>query len=267
MNNLRLLRSTGLSQPLSLFKKTTRIINLKDRNFDMLKKDIFLKNPLSLLVHNIDDIVSEGGFGAVLSRAGVGKTAFLVQLALNNMLRSKNVLHISLSDSVDKVGLRYRELFQDLAKQYDVEQTNELWETMLPHRFIMTFRVEGFSVPRLEERLTDITKQEIFHPRMIIIDGLHFDEAVRQPLADLKALAVKHSLHVWFSVHTHRHEEHSPNDMPTPLSDVADLFDIALQLHPEGKEIHVKTLKGIPETSDHPALSLDPSTMLIKDKN
>ena len=50
-----------------------------------------------------EDILPQGGFGAVLARAGVGKTALLVQLALNTMLRDKNVLHISLNDPVNKV--------------------------------------------------------------------------------------------------------------------------------------------------------------------
>ena len=259
--------SFSASQALSIFKQPARIIKLKDRNLYMLKKDILLKSPFRLLERDIDTNVSEGGFGAALSRAGVGKTAFLVQLALHNMLQGNNVLHISLSDSVDKVGLRYKELFQNLTKHDNAQQINELWDTILPHRLIMTFRVDSFSVPRLEERLTDITEQGIFQPRMTIIDGLQFDESVRQPLVDLKALAVKHSFHVWFSVNTHRHEEQNPDDMPPSLSHVADLLDVALKLQPEGKEVHIRTLKSVSETSDRPALFLDPSTMLIQEKN
>jgi hypothetical protein len=51
--------------------------------------------------------------------------------------------------------------------------------------------------------------------------------------------------------------------MPAPLLDVADLFDVVIQLQPEGKEIHVKTLKGGSRDSDRTTLLLDPSTMLI----
>jgi hypothetical protein len=232
----------------------------------MLKKDIIMKSPFRLLEHDIEMNISEGGFGAVLSHAGVGKTAFLVQFALYNMLQGNNVLHISLSDSVDKVGLRYRELFQNLMRHCNAQQVSELWQISLPYRFIMTFRVDSFSVPRLEERLTDITEQGIFQPRMTIIDGLNFDESVRQPLLDLKELAGKHSFHVWFSVNTHRHEEASPDEMPASISEAADLFDVALKLHPEGKEIHIRALKGLPHMSDHPPLFLDPSTMLIREK-
>ena len=71
----------------------------------MLKKDLTLRNPLRLLGKENQDILSKGGFGAVLARAGVGKTAIMVQLSLETLLRGKNVLHISLSDPVNKVSL------------------------------------------------------------------------------------------------------------------------------------------------------------------
>jgi hypothetical protein len=212
-----------------------------------------------------DDVIPEGGFGAVLAHAGVGKTALLVQLALNAMLRERNVLHISLNDPVGKVSLWYQELFQHLAKETQVRQIQQLWETILPHRFILTFKAEGFSVPRLEERLTDLLAQDIFHPQMMIMDGLRFDESGRQPLCDLKVLASKHRMRVWFTINTHRHEQPGPDGLPVQLLHVADLFDIVLELQPKGAEIHILPLKGSPPAADGLPLLLDPSTMLIND--
>jgi hypothetical protein len=231
----------------------------------MLKKDLILRNPLRRIGSETDDVIPEGGFGAVLAHAGVGKTALLVQLALNAMLRNKNVLHISLHDPVGKVSLWYQELFHHLAKEARVQQINPLWETILPNRLILTFKVEGFSVPRLEERLTDLMAQDIFHPQMIIMDGVRFDQLGRQPLCDLKALAKKNAMRIWFTVHTHRHEQPGPDGLPVQLLHVADLFDVALELQPKGSEIHIRPLKGTPATAGGAPLLLDPSTMLIKE--
>ncbi len=147
------------------------------------------------------------------------------------------------------------------------KETNKLWEDLLPYRFIMTFKVDGFSVPKLEERLTDLKEQNIFSPQMVLIDGFHFNESARTSLSEFKRLAKNHSLHVWFAVKTHRHEKSEPEGMPSQLSDVSDLFDIIIQLQPEGKKIHVITLKGEPQGSDRPALFLDPATMLLKDNS
>jgi len=230
----------------------------------MLNIDLILHNPFKIMEYDSKDIISEDGFGAVLARAGVGKTAFLVQLALRALLQNKNVLHISLNDPVNKVSLWYKEVFSNLAKQYSIKLSSQIWEAMLPHRFIMTFKVEGFSVPKLEERMTDLSEQNIFFPQVVIIDGFPFDESVRESLSDLKAIARKLSLHVWFAVRTHRHEEPASDGMPISFSNVSDLFNVAIQLQPEGKEIHVLSLKGGPSTTDFPELRLDPSTMLIK---
>jgi len=241
-----------------------RVIFLKERGLTMLKNDLILRNPLRLIDSENVNIPSKGGFGAVISRAGVGKTALLVQLSLNSLLNEKNVLHISLNDPVHKVSLWYKEVFSHISAQYKKKQVNELWDSLLPRRFIMTFKVEGFSVPKLEERLTDLMEQNIFIPQMIILDGLPFDRNVREPLIEFKAFAQKLSLNVWFTIRTHRHEPPGPDGLPVQLTDVKDLFETILQLQPEGKEIHIRALNHDKKIDDQPVLLLDPSTMLIK---
>ena len=230
----------------------------------MLRNDLITRNPLRLMGHESEDILAQGEFGALLARAGVGKTALLVQLSLNSLLQGKNVLHISLQDPVNKVSLWYREVFSRISQQYDISQIDQLWDSVLPHRFIMTFRVEGFTVPKLEERLTDLMEQDIFIPQMILIDGLPFDENTQAPLTELKALARKYGLHAWFTVRTHRHEEPGPGGIPVQLQQVEDLFEVAIQLVPVGKQVQVKTLRGPQGPADHPDIIFDPSTMLIQ---
>jgi len=230
----------------------------------MVKSDLITRHPLGLQGDELD-LISAGQLGAVLSRAGVGKTALLVQLALNAMLRDQNVLHISMHDPVDKITLWYEELFHLLTDRGEAEQGDLLLESLLPHRFIMTFRVAGFSVPKLRERLADLDGQNIFRPDMIIIDGLRFNESVRGCLEEIKALAEEQSLHVWFSVHTHRHEEPFSGAFPTPLEPVHDLFEVALHLQPEGTDIRIQPLKGPePVVSGLSHLTLDASSMLVK---
>ncbi len=229
----------------------------------MLKQDLILRNPLRLLGQENEDIVRPGEFGAVLARHGVGKTALIVQIALNSLLQQKNVLHISLDEPIGKVSLWYQEVLEQLALQYQVPQMDQLWDAVVPHRFIMTFRSEGFSAPRLEERLTDLTAQNIFNPHMIIIDGLDFDGEAPEQLNELKQLAEKLGLPVWFTMTTHRHEEPDADGLPVQLSRVQDLFSVAIALQPEQETIHIKAIKGGPQQAKLADLTLDPATMLI----
>jgi hypothetical protein len=225
-------RMIGKGKTRVTFQKSSGVIYIKERYFTMLKKDLILRNPLRVMGYENDDILNAGEFGAVLARAGVGKTAFLVQLSLNALLRGKNVLHISLEDPVNKVSLWYQEVFNLIAGQYKVDQINQIWESLLPHRFIMTFKVEGFSVPKLKERLSDLMEQNIFSPQMMIVDGLPFDESVHSSLIEFKGLIKNHQMPAWFTIRTHRHDDPGPDGIPMQLARLSDLFEIAIQLRP-----------------------------------
>lgn len=231
----------------------------------MIKKEMIYRNPLVKLGYDNEDILSTGGFGAVLAYAGVGKTALLVQLALNMMLREHSVLHVSLNDAVSKVDLWYQEIFHDIAEKFGIAEVNEYWDKIQPYRFIMTFKVEGFSSPKLEERLTDLMEQNIFKPHTVIIDGFRFDEAGRGQLVQLKELAGKYSMGLWFTVHTHRHEPPQENGLPLSFLHIADLFEVIVQLATKGDEVYITSVKGQPKSSAQNDLLLDPATMLIKE--
>jgi hypothetical protein len=230
----------------------------------MLKSDMIRRNPLRMMGYEEEDILPKGGFGGLLARAGVGKTAFLVQIGMDKLLRNKTVLHVTIDEPVDKVCLWYEEVLRTLAKQCNVGKVDAFWDEVLPNRFIMSFRVGGFTVSRLDERVSELTEQGIFFPQLILIDGLPFDQMERSDIEALKAMAAAHSAAIWFSIRTHRHEAPGPDGMPKHFSGVADLFDVALELIPNGKDVCIGALKGGPPMAVPERLILDPSTMMIK---
>jgi hypothetical protein len=62
------------------------VIFIKESYIAMLKTNLTLRNPLQFFGGQSEDILAPGQFGGVLARAGVGKTALMVQIALNSML-------------------------------------------------------------------------------------------------------------------------------------------------------------------------------------
>lgn len=245
-------------------RRVGNVIHLPYEDIVMIKNEIIARNPLINLGYDNEYILSNGAFGAVLAHAGLGKTALLVQMALHAMLHEQPVLHVSLNDAVSKVDVWYRELFHDIAGKYDAAEVREFWEQTLTYRFIMTFKVEGFSAPKLEERLTDLMQQNIFKPHTVIIDGVKFDESGRGLLLELKEMARKYAMRIWFTVHTHRHEPPQPDGLPLSFLHVADLFDVLVQLEAKGPEVYIKAIKGQSDRSKRNALLVDPATMLVK---
>lgn len=231
----------------------------------MLKNDLMVKNPLRGLVNDGNTLLTNGEFGAVLARAGVGKTAFIVQIALSGLLQHKNVLHVSLDEPVQKVSLWYEEVFRRIAEPYGPTAVQHLWETILTHRFIMTFQAEDFGVLKLAERISDLTEQAIFFPQIILVDGLSFSDPPTEILNALRPLACQWGVEVWFTALIHRPETTDAVGSPKPPDALINLFETAIQLDPDDKRVHVRILKGLRAKTDHPGLLLDPSTMLIMD--
>lgn len=233
----------------------------------MIKQHLLSKNPLDSLAFETEKTGKTEIFGAVISRAGVGKTAFLVQIAISSMLKDKNVLHVSIKDPVEKVHLWYKEMFFNLAGSHDAKKSRELWENLLTRRFIMTFETENFDFTKLTSRIDELQSQQIFSPEVIIIDGLSSDEPVGMELSRLKEHAARRGFTLWFSVRAHRHQTEIPLAILHHLcgGEANILFDMVIQLLPEKDMIRVKRISTGQAALQHPALYLDPSTMMVKE--
>jgi len=230
----------------------------------MLKKSLIISDPLKLLGLEAEQTFQEGGCGAIFARAGVGKTALLVQLAINSLLQEKRVLHISLKDPVDKVDLWYKEVFQNITKLHNISAANRLWDEILPYRFIMAFDSSSFSLDRLMNKITELRSQEIFTPKLIMIDGFSIENAEKNELMDLKTFAQTNKDTVWFTIRGHRGDSQTPAAFSEKfVNQFGEFFDVILQLSPEKDQIQVKPLKK--ETANQPHLFLDPSTLLIRE--
>jgi len=233
----------------------------------MLKKKLILKDPLKFLGFDSEEDIAKGRMGAVIARAGVGKTAFLVQLAISALLKEKNVLHISVQDLVDKVNLWYFEMFQNITKSFGSGPTKQLWDELLTRRFIMTFEGESFEFGKLQQRISELKTQNIFTPHLIIFDGLSYDTSDFNELAQFRNFIKSHSMSLWFCVRTNIPFESDPDELLKHLGkDFISLFDTLLLMIPEKDRIQVKKyISGNQLNAERPALFLDPSSMLVQE--
>ena len=60
----------------------------------MDRKQINDQSPLRILEQSSHGGLGRGNLGVVMARAGVGKTAFLVHIALDTLLRDRKVFHV-----------------------------------------------------------------------------------------------------------------------------------------------------------------------------
>ena len=204
--------------------------------------------------------------GLVMARAGLGKTALLVQIALDAILRGERVIHISVGESIDKTKMWYDDILQFILQDAVLTNPHELIDMVQRHRMIMTFKESAFSRARLEERLNDLILQDIFKPNCLVIDGFDFAGADRESLEDVKDLMDSMSLQAWFSAVSHRDDQRmSPTGVPAPCHEIDDLFDTVVLLKPENNLIQLDIIRNSGENPDEAGgLTLDPTTMMVK---
>lgn len=235
----------------------------------MQKMDLAEKNPLRIFARNSSGAPVDKRMGLLMSRPGLGKTAILVQIALDNILRGNKVLHVSIGQSLEKTRAWYDDIFKDIFAGVKLDESKELRDEVLRNRLIMTFKEADFSRPKLEERVNDLVVQDVFMPGIIIIDGYDFGNSAAQEIADLKDMADVLGLQVWFSALRHRDDERvSEEGVPAPCHEVGGYFDTVVMIQPE-KDQPDLSLVVVKDTTDcvkpGKVLDLDPSTYLAKE--
>jgi len=227
----------------------------------MLKKDLILRSPAEKIIGAGN--ITDGQFGAVLSRAGVGKTGFLVQIALTRLLCDEKVLHISLCDTMEKINIRYGEGYTSLIDSIgyvDAQIAERLWDEIQHYKTGIAFNESTFNVDKIRDYLDSFKGATLTLPTLMIIDGLDFDTDLSDMLSDLKQLHRDFGICIWFSMQSHREEPLNPNGYPVQLENYDTRFDKAVFLVAVENKIQAVVLKG-KERTDQKFL-LDPATLM-----
>ena len=228
----------------------------------MLRKDLIKKNPAMIILGS--DNLHHGKFGCVVSRAGVGKTQFLVQIALTRLFENEKVLHISLCDAMEKINVRYKEGYFSLIDSIgyiDPLKANRLWEDVDSLKTGITYQDAASTPQRIRDYLKTLYKGDIPLPSMMVVDGLDFDHDQSGILDEFDALADEFSVTVWFSMQSHREESLCDDGYPRQLENVKDYFKKALFLRPANDKIEAVIIKDGGRQDQK--FILDPATMML----
>jgi hypothetical protein len=230
----------------------------------MQKEELIKNNPLRVL-NPLDETLPDHRMGLVMARAGLGKTAILVQIAMDSMLRDQKVLHVSIGEDLGKAKAWYDDIFKYIAEGFQLENTAEVENDLMRNRIIMTFKESAFSRPKLEERLNDLVYQNIFRPDIVVVDGYDFAEADYESIMDLKEMMASMNVQVWFSALRHRDDDRlSAAGVPAPCHEIDGLFDTVILVQPKQDAILLDIIKDEYDGAASKVLNLDPSTMMVQ---
>jgi len=231
----------------------------------MYAKELNERNPLRLFESSIHGGLGNGNLGVVVARHGLGKTPFLVGIALDEAMRGRKTLHVSLDDTVAHLREFYDEMFLDLAHAARLEDLPAERLQMERNHTLHTYAGKSFTIHKLRHSINFLKEYAHFEPACIIIEGFDFDNASVEDVEAFRQLAVQFNAEVWMSAITHRETPIDNNGIPMPLVQFLPSVAVIVRLSGQSDGAHLSLLKD----HDNPSvatltLALDPETMLLK---
>lgn len=217
---------------------------------------IYERSPMRVFEQSLHGGLAAGELGAVVGRAGTGKSALLVHLALDRLLRDQKVLHISLSETAEHVRSFYDAIFGGVAKAARVKGKNraEARLRVEQSRQILCYLDRDFGYEDVVKAMS--FAEEILHfvPDAVILDG--FDPKGEGVLEQLSKLAREKRFALWTSLVSHRH---LPGVIP-----FAESWSTMVKLEPVDTVVELTAQRVHGETLEEGmGLQLDPTTMLV----
>jgi hypothetical protein len=193
-----------------------------------------------------------------MAKAGVGKTAFLSLLALEEIRRGGKVLHVCVDETPDKIRTWYEEILRAYGKNYPRAIIKEIAYRIDTLRFVASFLHNSFSLQRLQELTLNLTDQAKFNPSILILDGLDVERFDFSFFASLKGFLRETMMPMWMSARIHQlADEQTRTVVPHPCDGIASLLDVVILMeHGEQGMTGIRVLKNRAETPENLYVSI-----------
>jgi hypothetical protein len=211
----------------------------------MIRKEAILQSPVRILDRSIRGGLGTGHLGVIMAPAGVGKSACLVQIGLDALLRERPVLHVAIGQSVEHVAAHYDAAFDDLAARVDLADRRGVRESVAARRLIWSWAEGGFGARALDQALAAFRANLGVGPRTVLVDGFDWAEPrCAATVGALKASSAGAGAELWMTARDARRDEIARPRPIAPLSDAcAALVDVAILLEPHGRHARVTLVK------------------------
>ncbi|OQY33935.1 MAG: hypothetical protein B6241_06370 [Spirochaetaceae bacterium 4572_59] len=231
----------------------------------MVKTELTNKSPLRSLEKAVAGGVGKGNIAVIASKKGIGKTACLVHIATDKLMRNKHVIHASYSNKVDHIVNWYEDIFKEISKKRDLEAVMAVHEEIIQNRVIMNFSQDGVSVDQVLVSIKAMMDNGQRGTDAVIVDGYDFTKGHDGDIEKFKAFAVESNIELWFSDSYPEGEDYTDDrGIPKNLSKFIDLVSVIVTLRAEDGFMILKLVKGHDKiVSEDLALKLDPKTLLI----
>jgi hypothetical protein len=231
-------------------------------------QQVIASSPVRLLENKMAGSLGSGKLGVCVAHAGIGKTAFLIQIGIDADLNGKKVLHIALGQTTEHVQSWYETLLNDLLARCAVDNADEVIAEAATRRVIQSFADLNFSAERLEQIIELYRVNMQFTPDIIIIDGYDWEALDDSETAGLlgacKSCAGLMGAALWMSAGTEQ-DDQPGSSLPRPCNTFDTLIDTAILLKPCDRQVQLYLLRAqeSAQTGSEPVMLLHSDTFRL----
>lgn len=241
----------------------------------MYRKEVNERSPMRVFETSMHGGLGRGNVGVVASAPGMGKTPLLVQIALDDLLRDRKVLHITHEHTVDHVRTHYTELFHDLctttdlsdpdAVMLDIERNRMIFSLMRQENAPISQRGGASPIQRILDVVKFTRQTAQFNPQVIIIEGFDLAAATDEAINELRGLATELEAELWISANT---VGGATGPLAAPLDRIAPLVAVIVYLEAEKDIVRLRLVKDHQNPNIQELhLRLDLPTMRVMDED
>ncbi len=226
----------------------------------MKRRFLNARSPLRMLEKGLHGGVGAGNLAVVIAGPGVGKTSFLVGVAVDELLREGRVLHVSCAHPVAHVRAHYDTVFEELAHSRHLENERLIHTEIDRRRSVRVYPPNGLTPAKLRDAVK-LERESGGAPSLIVLEGIDLASLTRSDLEDVRELAGELGAEVWLESTC---DEERVVRVPPGVDAQSDLISVILALEPADDVVNLRALKD----HDNPDVSelhvaLDPRTLLL----
>lgn len=231
----------------------------------MIQKELIARSPLRILERSTHGGLGKGNLGVLAARRGVGKTACLVHIATDQLLRGRHVIHVSFAMNTGHIVDWYEDIFREISLKYGLDQAMSVHDEIVRHRIIMNFNQQTLRLAQAIGSVRSIIRDGHFAADCVVVDGYDFTRASLEELRQVRAFAAEQDLEIWFSASLgHDQPRYDAAGIPELLVPFLEQISVLICLRPQDKHIRLQLVKDHDSAvAENPDLELDPKTLLI----
>ena len=222
------------------------------------------RSPIRTLERAYRGGLGRGKLGVVLAGSGDGKTALLVQLGLDALLRGKTVLHVSSEVPVGRLRAFYDEYFRFVERAVGLESVLPVQLDVERRRLLVCQPGSMLPLARLREACLSARNALGRDPDIVIIEGFDWAAANVAHLKALQELGQLMGSEMWASVLTNRRAEYvGHGEFPPPWDRFSSSADVVLWLVPSDGRVRLNVVSVHDGYSGEDWFDIDPETKLV----